>query len=435
MHHRLQQLGRFIVHVMRRFDDDRCLQLASSLTYTTLLSLVPLITVALTLISAFPGFREFTGHVDQFLSENVLPEEISDVITRYIQEFTEKAARLTALGIAGLALTSFLLMYTIERAFNAIWRVRRGRPLAQRILMYWGNLTLGPALIGASLTMTTYVLSRSLGWVEGAPWVGDTALRLVPPLFTIAAFTLLYYIVPSRPVEPRHAFIGGLVAGVAFELMKRGFALFIALTPTYTIVYGAFATIPVFLVWIYASWVVTALGAVVTALLPDYRVLRAEKRAVPGADFADALEILRVLIQSQRRAETPDARRICERARVPRETCEAILERLAEAGWASRVTGWRWVLACDPGRVTIAQVYRCFVIEPERLLERASEGAPREWVGKIAADIEVELAAPIQSLAEEPEGGEVGRLPSAPGKAARPAHEAAHPSTRAERRR
>jgi membrane protein len=180
---------------------------------------------------------------------------------------------------------------------------------------------------------------------------------------------------------------------------------------------------------------VTALGAVVTALLPDYGVLRAEKRAIPGSDFADALEILRVLIHSQRRAETPDARRICERARVPRETCEAILERLAEAGWASRVTGWRWVLSCDPGRVTLAEVYRCFVVEPERLLERAGDGAPRELLGKIAADIEEDMAAPIQSLAEESEDGEVSRLPSAPGKTARPAHEEAHRSTRAERRR
>src|SRR3954470_9123992 len=318
MRHPLQQLGRFILHVLRRFEEERCLQIASSLTYTTLLSLVPLLTVALTLISAFPAFSEFTSHVDDFLSENVLPEAISDVISRYIEEFTEKAARLTALGIAGLALTSFLMMYTIERAFNVIWRVRRGRGMAQRVVMYWSILTLAPTLIGASLTVTTFVLSRSLGWVEGAPWVGETALRLVAPMFTVAAFTLLYYIVPSRPVQPRHAFVGGLVAGVSFEIMKRGFALYVALTPTYTMVYGAFATIPVFLVWIYASWVVAVLGAVVAALLPDYRLLRGEKRALTGVAFADALEILRVLIDCQRRSETPDVRRICERAAVTR---------------------------------------------------------------------------------------------------------------------
>jgi membrane protein len=410
MRHRLQQLGRFVLHVLRRFQEERCLQIASSLTYTTLLSLVPLLTVALTLISAFPAFNEFTTHVDDFLSENVLPEAISDVITGYIQEFTDKAARLTALGIAGLALTSFLMMYTIERAFNVIWRVRRGRGAAQRVVMYWSMLTLAPALIGASLTVTTFVLSRSLGWVESAPWVGETALRLVAPVFTVAAFTLLYYIVPSRPVQPRHAFIGGLVAGVSFEIMKRGFALYVALTPTYTIVYGAFATIPVFLVWIYASWVVTVLGAVVAALLPDYRLLRGEKRATTGAAFADALAILRVLILSQRRSEIPDVRRICERAGVTREACETILEQLCDAGWVARAAGWRWVLACDPGSVTIAEVYRRFVIDAERLIERAGEPAPREVLEGIAAGVESGMAMPIESLAHDPGDAAVSRI-------------------------
>ena len=378
------------------------MQVASSLTYTTLLSLVPLLTVALTLISAFPAFQEFTTRVNDFLSEDVLPEPIADVISRYLDEFTQKAAGLTALGVAGLAVTSFLLMYTIERAFNVIWRVHRGRGIAQRVVMYWSILTLAPALIGASLTMTTFVISRSMGWIETA-WVGDTALKLVPPLFTVAAFTLLYYIVPSRPVQPTHALVGGLVAGVAFEIMKRGFALYVALTPTYTMVYGAFATIPVFLVWIYASWVVTVMGAVVAALLPDYRLLRGERRAATGAAFAEALQVLRVLVRSQRRSETPDVRRICELTGVTRESCETVLERLCDSGWVARAAGWRWVLACDPDTVTIAQVHRRFVIDAERLAERVGDGAPREVLQRIAGDVERDLATPIASLAREPD--------------------------------
>ncbi len=418
MRHRLQQLGRFILHVLRRFQEERCLQVASSLTYTTLLSLVPLLTVALTLMSAFPAFQEFTTHVDDFLSENVLPEPISDVISRYIEEFTDKAARLTALGIAGLAVTSFLMMYTIERAFNVIWRVHRGRGIAQRVVMYWSILTLGPALIGASLTMTTFVLSRSLGWVDSA-WLGDTALKLIPALFTVAAFTLLYYIVPSRPVQPAHAFIGGLVAGVSFEIMKRGFALYVALTPTYTIVYGAFATIPVFLVWIYASWVVTVLGAVVAALLPDYRLLRGEKRAAMGAAFAEALQILRFLIECQRRSETPEVRRICDRTGVTREAGEMILDRLCEAGWVVRAAGWRWVLACDPETVTIAEVYRRFVIDPERLMERIAEGPVRAVLDEMVAQVGAEMGRPIASLAPDADDAAPAKISPAEPRGAR----------------
>ena len=413
MPHRLQQLGRFVLHVLRRFQEDRCLQISSSLTYTTLLSLVPLITVALTLITAFPAFREFTQHVDEFLSENVLPDVISSVITRYLDEFTDKAARLTAIGLAGLALTSFLLMYTIERAFDAIWRVRQARPMSQRILMYWGFLTLGPALIGASLTITTYVLTRSVGLVGGAPVTGVALLRLVPPLFTIAAFTLLYYIVPSRPVALRHAFVGGLVAGVAFEIMKRGFAWYVMISPGYAMVYGTFAAIPVFLVWIYASWVVTNFGAVVTALLPDYRVLRAEKRAPPGASFYEALEVLRVLVLSQRHSETPNLRRISERSGLPREACEVVLEQLLDAGWVSRATGWRWVLACDPERVSIGEVYRRFVIDPERLRERTSADPARQVLAEIGASIEETMIAPIRSLADDPGASESRPVPRA----------------------
>jgi membrane protein len=424
---RLHRLGRFVLHVTRRFQDDQCFQVASSLTYTTLLSLVPLITVALTLISAFPTFREFTQHVNDFLAQNVLPEGIRHAITTYIEEFTEKAARLTALGLAGLALTSFLMMFTIERAFNHIWRVRHGRPLAQRLFVYWAFLTLGPTLIGASLTITTYVLTRSLSVVEGVPGAG-MVWRLVPPLFTIAAFTLLYYFVPGRPVAPRHALIGGLVAGALFELMKRGFALYVMHSPTYAIVYGTFAAIPAFLLWIYASWVVIVLGAVVTALLPDYRFLRAEKHAPPGAEFTDALGVLRVLIECQMRSETPSVRTISERSGVTREASEAVLDRLLDAGWVSRAMGWRWLLACDPDRVTIAQIYRRFLIEPERLHERSD--ASRELLGKIAASIDAQMAAPIRCLAEARKEEGRARPATAHGGGAERAREAAEPVRR-----
>jgi membrane protein len=395
----VHQFGRFLLHLYRRLNDDRCLQLASSLTYTSLLALVPLITVALTVISAFPAFGQFTNEVHNFIAKNVLPQAISNVITRYLEDFASKAAGLTAIGLAALGVTAFLLMYTIERAFNTIWRVRHPRPVMQRFLMYWAALTLGPALMGVSLTTTTYVLSLSLGWTHDLPILGETALKLVPPVFTIAAFTLLYFVVPNRPIKVLHALIGGLVAGVLFEVMKRGFALYVALTPTYTIVYGTFATIPVFLVWIYASWVVTALGAEVTALLPDYKLLRDDRRRIPGMGFRDALEILRVLLQYQGRAHLPDAGEISRRARVPWQTCETILEILEDAGWVGRVAGWRWALVCDPTRVRIADVYRLFVIAPDLLRERtAATALLRDLLDTIDSNIDRAMALPIKAL-------------------------------------
>src|SRR3989441_1975336 len=188
----LRQLGRFLAHVFRRFNQDRCLQIASSLTFTTLLALVPLVTITLGLMAAFPVFSGLGEHIHAFLLANMLPEKAGKVVTAYIEQFSGQAGRLTALGTALLAVTAFLVMFTIERAFNSIWRVSRPRPVGQRILVYWATLTLGPVLIGASLSMTSYIVSASLGLSRQIPFVGSAILGFVPFVLTCAAFTLLY---------------------------------------------------------------------------------------------------------------------------------------------------------------------------------------------------------------------------------------------------
>jgi membrane protein len=279
MRRRLTQFWRFAAQVARRFDEDRCLELASSLAFTTVLALVPLITVALTLISVFPVSARFVELINAFVSDHMLPQEFAVVISGYVEQFISNAAKLTVLGIAFLAGTAIALMYTIERTFNSIWRVRKERRAGRRLVMYVAILAIGPVLIGLSLSITSYVVSVSLGLSAGVPGASAAILWIAPLLLTVAAFALLYFAVPGTAVEPIHALVGGMVAGVLFELMKRGFAFYVSQVPTYTMVYGAFATVPLFLLWIYLSWVVTALGAVVTALLPDFVGM---KRDQPG---------------------------------------------------------------------------------------------------------------------------------------------------------
>jgi membrane protein len=200
----------------------------------------------------------------------MLPEKIGQAITGYVEQFIANAAKLTAIGIVLLAATAIALMYTIERTFNSIWRVAKARRAGRRLFVYVAILAIGPLLIGLSLSITSYVVTVSLGLTAGIPGAGDAILWLVPLLLTIAAFALLYFAVPATAVAPGHALIGGAVAGVLFECMKRAFAFYVSQVPTYAMVYGAFATVPLFLLWIYLSWVVTALGAVVTALLPEF---------------------------------------------------------------------------------------------------------------------------------------------------------------------
>src|SRR5260221_3444706 len=314
MPHVLQQLGRFVLHVLRRFNQDRCLQIASSLTFTTLLALVPLGAIALALMAAFPGFSGLGEQIHAFLLANMLPEKAGEVVTGYIEQFSGRAGQLTVLGTGVLAVAAFMMMFTIEGAFNSIWRGSRPRPVALRMLIYLATLTLGPILIRASLSITSYLVGVSLGFARQTPLPGTEILRLAPFVLTCAAFTLLYYVLPNRSVKPHHALIGGLVAALAFEIMKRSFALYIAKFPTYTFVYGAFAGIPIFLLWIYLSWVVIVIGAVITALAPDFGVLREAARRPSGSGFSEALALLLVLARAQQDRQLLGMDQIAERA-------------------------------------------------------------------------------------------------------------------------
>lgn len=357
----LRQLGRFLAHVLRRFDQDRCLQIASSLTFTTLLALVPLVAIMLALMSTFPVFSRLGEDIHAFLLANMLPDKAGKVVSGYIEQFSGRAGRLTALGMAFLALTAFMMMFTIERAFNSIWRVSRPRPIAQRILIYWSALTLGPVLMGASLSITSYLVGASLGLTRQAPLAGTAILGLVPPVLTCAAFTLLYYVVPNRSVKPRHALVGGLVAALAFEIMKRSFALYIAQIPTYTLVYGAFAVVPIFLLWIYFSWVVIVIGALIAALTPDFAVLRDTPGHAQGAGFGEALATLLVLARAQQGPGLIELRKIAREASLTVDQAERLLERMTARGWVARSAGERYAMVCDKERLLVGEVYREFV--------------------------------------------------------------------------
>jgi len=353
----------FLMAVARRFYEDRGAQAAGSLTYTTLLSLVPLLTVALALSTAFPVFDQAITTLQQFLFENFLPDaEGLQTLSEQIVSFSEQAARLTAIGLVFLLVTAVMLMLTIDDTLNRIFRVRRRRPLAQQVIMYWSVLTLWPVLIGASLSLTSYLIAES-----------SLLLRLIPFVFTWAALTLLYILVPYRHVDVRHAATGGLLAGIAFEVAKRAFALYLANFPTYTLVYGAFATLPIFLLWMYVSWLVVLAGAIFTAMLPGYRVIRAERARPPGRELTEALDVLGVLARAQDGGYVLPLSRIAAQALVMPYRCELVLERCAELGWVAKAEKDGWVLARDADTIRVADIYRAFVLDPDLTGERLGE--------------------------------------------------------------
>jgi membrane protein len=396
----LRNLGYFLLHVMQRFNQDRCFQIASSLTFTTLLALVPLVTIVIALVSAVPFFSGLGEQIHAFLLANMLPEKAGAVVSQYIEQFSVQAGRLTALGTGVLVVTAVLMMLTIERAFNSIWRISRARPLVQRILMYWAILTLGPLLMGTSLSITSYVVSTSVGLAEQIPHAGTAILRLAPFVLTCAAFTLLYYVVPNRAVRPGHALLGGFIAAIAFEMMKRGFALYIANFPTYALVYGTFAVIPIFLLWVYFSWLVIVLGALIVALAPDFAVLRDAAKRPFVSGLADPLSLLLVLARAQRGPELLGLRQIAQRASLTGDRAEALLGRMVARGWVARSSGDRYGLVYDPERLLVSEVYREFILDGGKVPGTGRAEALRSFLEQFTTRTEEELNLPLKRLLE-----------------------------------
>lgn len=258
--------------VERRFRADRCARTAAALSFTTVLALVPLTTVAFALFSGFPAFREWLAGTQRFIFRHFVPAS-GEVVSGYLDQFATNAGRLTAWGLLFLFVTALVLMGTIERAFHDIWhasRRHRRRGLVSRFLAYWAVLTIGPLLIGVSLSLSSYVMSLPL-FANNAPlgFLRTFAYQGLPVVLEFLAFVLLYTIVPSRPVRLRRALIGAVTAAVLFELAKRGFGLFVVHFSSYQLIYGAIAALPVFLVWVYLSWTIVLAGAVLTAELHE----------------------------------------------------------------------------------------------------------------------------------------------------------------------
>ncbi|NDU85286.1 MAG: YihY family inner membrane protein [Ferrovum sp.] len=269
-----RKLWEFGQEVVDKFKRDRCMQSASSLTTTTLFALVPLITFSLDLFALFPEFRKLGKAVSGFLLSNLLPDAATRVVATYATQFSGHAAQLTYLGLAMLMGTVFSLILTVDHTFNAIWGTAPRRPLHQRLVIYGGLILFGPLLFGLGLWGMTLLVRISIGWAGESARTLHMMLKFLSFLVMVAGLALAYYKVPDHPVRWRHALFGGVIGSLLFEGMKSGFAWFIAHISSYTLIYGAFAAVPIFLAWIHMSWAVILFAAVVTACLPQWEKRR-----------------------------------------------------------------------------------------------------------------------------------------------------------------
>jgi len=258
-------------HIIRRAREERVAQAAGSLTFTTLLSVVPFLAVSFALFTRFPIFQRFEKALEELLLKSMLPADISRTVLKTLTQFADNANSLTWAGSLFVLVTAVALLLTVENALNRIWQVRKARPFFKRVALYLLMLAIGPPALGASLWATSYVLSASLGWIGTLPPSVHFVLNLGPVMLGAVALATLFYFVPNTRVRRRDAIVGGLIASIAFELGKRGFAAYLVKVPTYKAVYGAFAAFPIFLLWVYFSWLVTLTAALITANLGGTR--------------------------------------------------------------------------------------------------------------------------------------------------------------------
>ncbi len=340
-----------------RFREDRLGVTASSLTFTTLISLVPLFTVALAVFSAFPMFDRLQLNLQEWLVGSMVPQGIARPVLEYLTQFAAKAGQMGWTGALAFLGTALALVLTIDRKLNDIWRVRRSRGLTQRVLVYWAVLTLGPLALALSLSFSTYLLGASRGLVGGMGGGLQLTLQALQFLLLAGGMAALYRYVPNTLVRWSHAWLGGLFVAAGFELGKKLLAWYLAEVPTYSVVYGTFATLPILLVWMYLAWVIVLLGAVVAAYLPSLLSGIARRGDTPGWHFQLALELLGELQRSAASGQPGlSLVELAQRLRVDPLQLEEASGTLAAMDWVGRLdeTDGRYVLLVEPANTSLA---------------------------------------------------------------------------------
>lgn len=365
-----------------RFREDHMGLTASSLTFTTLIALVPFFTVALAVFTAFPMFAKLQDALQGWLMQSLIPDNIARQVLGYLTQFSRQASKLGIAGLAVLLVTAIALVLTIDRTLNGIWRVKKPRPLAQRVLIYWATLTLGPLLLAASLAVTSYVLSASRGLVGALPVSLRFLLDLVQFFLVAGGMAGLYRYVPNTYVKLAHAWAGGLFVAAGLELAKKFLAIYLDLVPTYSLVYGAFATLPILLVWIYVSWVIVLMGAVIAAYLPSLLAGVARRGSAHGWLFQLAIEVLQQLDKARATAgKGLSASRLAELLRVDALQLEPVLETLVALDWVGQLNDLegaaesRYLLLADPDATLLEPLLEQLLLDKAKSVKNLWERA------------------------------------------------------------
>jgi len=350
------RLKRFARHVWKHFEEDNSLSEAASLSYTSLLAMVPLMAVIFGVVAAFPVFNEYSDRLQAFILTNFLPATVEQ-IKPYLDTFLDSVTNLTLPGTVALIVTALLLMFRIEVAFNRIWRVAKPRTLINRIVMYWAVLTLGPILIAAAVALSAQKIFKTLGLDQGlAPAWNHLGIFFL----TWMVFTMMFVLVPHRRVQFRSAVVGAFLSTALFEVAKSGFVAYVS-NANYTVIYGALATIPIFLFWLYIVWAVILYGASLAASLTTF----SERVSLDGRwpkkwMFQLVYRLVGHLWKAQRKGDSLSSKELLElEERASERQVQSAIQHLLKACIVTRNSDERWMLARDLEEVTLGALYHC----------------------------------------------------------------------------
>ena len=377
------QVRAFALFLWQRFHADRCPQAAGALAYTTLFALVPLTAAVLGILSAFPVFERWRAGLTDFVFENFVPAA-GKTVQAYLTTFAENASQTTAVGIVVLIISAISLMMSIEDAFNRIWRVPTSRSTYSRFLMYWAALSFGPLLLVTAMALSSYLFALPLlAQAEEGLGLKTQLLGFLPFLIVWVSLIASYLIIPNRPVRIRDAAISALLAALLFEGAKRGFASYLGSLTSYEKVYGTLAVIPIFMLWLYLSWLIVLLGASVCAAISAFEYRRADERLAPGHEFIGLLRVMNHFADAQRAGTGLRTEDLRERERfLTDDLLQRYLADLNVAGMVQRTESGDFVLARSLESVTLFDLY-----------ETGLYRLPLELTRKDAAQCELPRAA------------------------------------------
>ncbi|HYH17323.1 MAG TPA: YihY family inner membrane protein [Azospirillum sp.] len=432
-----QEAWGFISYSALRFYNDNCFQTAASLTYTSLLAIVPMMTIGFAIFSAFPAFSALQTRVQELIFRNLVPQ-IGDAILEYLGHFMANAGQMPIFGVIGLAVSAVLLIWTIEGSFAAIWRVKEPRSLVTRILSFWAIVSLTPLFAGASLSLSGSLWSalQLVHLEELADPVAGFA-GVLPFFLQVIGCTLLYLVIPNRTVDLMDALCGGVFGSLMLEGSKALFAWYMREYPAYQTIYGALSTVPIFLFWLYIAWSTVLFGAVITAALPEWRAGRITRSGpeglLPAQRLSLALAVLHELMDASRLGVGLRRRTIVGRVPVGAVLIDGILEQLRDAHWVAHTTRDSWVITRDLGEATLFDLMKALGIGLRGSVKGLG-GLELPWQERTSQILEAAeqnqqemLGVPLKVLlSDEDQGGGAaaggGAVPLRPGRERRAQH-------------